>query len=80
MMTTAIEVKQPGAGTVDERFRGRVAVCARYPPKMRDGNRDSAVPDLLCDVSKQQVARLRHRATQMQQLGGVSIFLLFQVP
>ena len=43
-------------------------------------NPDSAVPDLLCDLSKQQVARLMQRATQMQQLGGVSILLLFQVP
>ena len=58
----------------------QVVVCARFPPKMHDGNRDSAVPDLLCDVSKQRVARLMQRATQMQQLGGVSILLLFQVP
>ena len=50
------------------------------PPKVHDGTPDSAVPDLLCDVSKQQVARLRQRAIQMQQLGGVSILLLFQVP
>jgi len=26
------------------------------PSKMHDVNRDSAVPDLLCDVSKQQLA------------------------
>jgi len=30
-------------------------------------NWDSAVPDLLCDVSKQQLAVLRERATQMLQ-------------
>lgn len=40
----------------------------------------SAVPDLLVCVSKQQVARLMQRATQMQQFGRVSILLLFQVP
>jgi hypothetical protein len=43
-------------------------------------NWDSAVPDLLPDVWKQQLAVLRERATQMLQLGGVSILLLFQVP
>jgi hypothetical protein len=63
-----IEVKRPGPGTVDAGCCGQVAVCARFPPKMHDGNRDSAVPDLLCDLSKQRVARLRQRATQMQQL------------
>jgi hypothetical protein len=58
----------------------KVAVCAYFPPKLHDGNPDAAVPDLLCDVWKQQVARLRQRAIQMLQLGGVSILLLFQVP
>ena len=52
-----------------------VAVCACFPSKSTRRNPDSAVPDLLCDVSKQQVARLRQRAIQMQQLGGVSILL-----
>jgi hypothetical protein len=35
--------------------------------------REFAVPDLLPDVSKQQVAGLRQTATQVLQLGGVSI-------
>jgi hypothetical protein len=43
-------------------------------------NWDSAVPDLLRDIWKQQLAALGERATQMLQLGGVSILLLFQVP
>src|ERR1700680_1016637 len=34
-------------------------LCACFPPKVHDG----AAPDLLCDVSKQQVARLMRRAT-----------------
>jgi hypothetical protein len=42
------------------------AVCARFPPKIHDGIGDSVAPDLLCDVSQQQVA-LRQTATQMQQ-------------
>jgi hypothetical protein len=37
LFTTAIEVKRPGINTVDERLPWWVAVCARYPPKMRDG-------------------------------------------
>jgi hypothetical protein len=40
-----------------------VALCARFPPKIRDGSPGSPRPDLLCDVSKQQVARLMQRAT-----------------
>ena len=50
------------------------------PAKDARGNRDSAVPDLLCGLSKQQLAVLSERATQLLQLGGVSILLLFQVP
>jgi len=43
------------------------------PPKVHHRTPDSQVPDLLCDPLKQQVARVLQRATQMQQLGGVSI-------
>jgi hypothetical protein len=43
-----------------------------FPPKIHDG-RVSAVPDLLPDVWKQQLAVLRERATKMLQLGGVSV-------
>ena len=43
------------------------------PAKGARRNRDSAVPDLLCDVSKQQLAVFKERATQLLQLGGVSI-------
>jgi hypothetical protein len=61
-------------------FRGRVCRLCSLPAKDARGNRDSAVPDPLCDVSKQQLAVVRKRATQLLQLGGVSILLLFQVP
>jgi hypothetical protein len=49
-------------------------------PKGTRRNPDAAGADLLGGASKQQVARFMQRATQMQQLGGVSIILLFQVP
>ena len=80
LLTTAIEVKRPRIGTVDERLPWSGRRLCSFSAKDARRNRDSAVPDLLCDVSKQQVARLRQRATQMLQLGGVSILLLFQVP
>ena len=80
MVTTAIEVKRPGIGTVDERLPWSGCRLCSLSAKDARRNRDSAVPDLLCDVSKQQLAVLRERATQLLQLGGVSILLLFQVP
>ena len=67
-------------GTVDERLLWSGGPLCSLPAKDARRNRDSAVPDLLCDVSTQQFAVLRERATQMLQLGGVSIILLFQVP
>ena len=73
MITTALEVKRPGMGTVDERLLWSGGPLCSLPAKDARRNRDSAAPDLLCDVSKQQLAALRERATQLQQLGGVSI-------
>jgi hypothetical protein len=67
-------------GTVDERLPWSCCRLCSLPAKDARRNLDSAVPDLLCDVSKQQLAVSRQRATQMQQLDGVSILLLFQVP
>ena len=64
--------------TLGHKWSGR-RLCSLSAKDARR-NRDSAVPDLLCDVSKQQLAVLRERATQLLQLGGVSILLLFQVP
>jgi hypothetical protein len=50
----------------------QVAVCACFPPKVHDGTQ--TLRCRICSApSKQQVARLRQRAIQMQQLGGVSI-------
>jgi hypothetical protein len=66
--------------TIVTTCRGMVAVCAGYPPKMRDEPRTLRCRTLLCDVSKQQLAVLSEKATQLLQLGGVSILLLFQVP
>ena len=75
---TAIEVK--GLVPLDERLPWSGGRLCSFSAKDARENRDSAVPELLCDVSKQQVARLRQTATQMQQLGRVRILLLFQVP
>src|ERR1700687_5284810 len=61
----------------DEPFSCSGCRLCSLPAKGARGNRDSAVPDLLWNVSKQQVAVVRKRATQLLQLGGVSILLLF---
>jgi len=42
-----------------------VTVCACFPPKVHGRHPDAAVPDLLCDVSKQQVARLSFAARML---------------
>ena len=66
--------------TIVTTCRGRGCRLCSLPAKDARRNRDSAVLDLLYDVSKQQLAVLSERATQLLQLGGVSILLLFQVP
>ena len=80
VMTSAIEIKRRGIGTVDEQLPWSGCRSCSLPAKDARRNRDSAVPDLLCGVSKQQLAVLSEKATQLLQLGGVSILLLFQVP
>ena len=52
----SIEVKRRWNGTVDERLPWSGCRLCSLPAKSARRNRDSAVPDLLCDVSKQQLA------------------------
>ncbi len=52
-----------------------VRFCRLYSFFAKDTQRNAAfaIPDLLCDVWKQQVAGLREKATQLLQSGGASI-------
>ena len=60
--------------------RGRVPVCAHYPPKVRDGTGTLRCRIFSVTYRNNNLRSSRERATQLLQLGGVSILLLFQVP
>lgn len=61
--------------------RGGAAVCARFPPKVHDGNQGRPLPNLFSGVSIQYVTRQAQRGHLHAPIEAAgAILLLFQVP